>query len=43
MDSNPEAFSLQPENGIAVPAWTGDPSDRYLFDIIPFLQSKCEK
>ncbi|KAI8056732.1 HAD-like domain-containing protein [Syncephalis plumigaleata] len=42
MDSNPEAFSLQPENGVAVPPWTGDPSDRYLFDIIPFLQTIAE-
>ncbi|CAG8613800.1 19457_t:CDS:2 [Racocetra fulgida] len=38
MDSNPDAYSLQPENVIAVPPWTGDPNDTYLVDIIPFLE-----
>ncbi|RKP26158.1 HAD-like domain-containing protein, partial [Syncephalis pseudoplumigaleata] len=42
MDSNPDAYSLQPENAVAVPPWTGDPNDRYLFDIIPFLQTIAE-
>ncbi|CAG8784402.1 5963_t:CDS:2, partial [Racocetra persica] len=38
MDSNPDAYSLQPENVIAVPPWKGDPNDTYLVDIIPFLE-----
>ncbi|CAG8459379.1 4704_t:CDS:10 [Dentiscutata heterogama] len=38
MDSNPDAYSLQPENVITVPPWTGDPNDTYLVDIIPFLE-----
>ncbi|CAG8698742.1 12450_t:CDS:2, partial [Ambispora leptoticha] len=41
MDSNPDAYSLQPENAIAVPPWTGDPSDTFLIDIIPFLEHFC--
>jgi import inner membrane translocase subunit TIM50 len=40
MDSNPDAYMLQPDNAIAVPPWQGDPNDRFLIDIIPFLQSK---
>jgi import inner membrane translocase subunit TIM50 len=39
MDSNPDAYSLQPENAVAVPPWTGDPNDRYLTEIIPFLET----
>ncbi|CAG8484763.1 14265_t:CDS:10 [Funneliformis mosseae] len=38
MDSNPDAYSLQPENAIAVPPWKGDPNDSFLIDIIPFLE-----
>ncbi|RIB19430.1 HAD-like domain-containing protein [Gigaspora rosea] len=38
MDSNPAVYSLQPENVISVPPWTGDPNDSYLVDIIPFLE-----
>ncbi|CAG8578156.1 226_t:CDS:10 [Ambispora gerdemannii] len=41
MDSNPDAYSLQPENAIAVPPWKGDPSDTFLIDIIPFLEHFC--
>jgi import inner membrane translocase subunit TIM50 len=39
MDSNPDAYSLQPNNSIAVPAWDGNPDDTYLLDIIPFLET----
>ncbi|KAJ9085789.1 mitochondrial inner membrane protein required for protein import [Entomophthora muscae] len=39
MDNNPEHFSLQPENAILVPAWDGSPDDRYLVDILPFLET----
>ena len=38
MDSNPNAYSLQPENAIAVPPWKGDPNDTFLIDILPFLE-----
>ncbi|KAG9292190.1 hypothetical protein G9A89_023910 [Geosiphon pyriformis] len=38
MDSNPEAYALQPDNAIAVPPWKGDSSDTFLIDIIPFLE-----
>ncbi|KAI8986604.1 HAD-like domain-containing protein [Pilobolus umbonatus] len=38
MDSNPEAFSLQPENGIALKPWKGDPKDTGLLEYIPFLE-----
>ncbi|CAG8465251.1 1051_t:CDS:10 [Scutellospora calospora] len=38
MDSNPEAYALQPDNVISVPPWTEDPNDTYLVDIIPFLE-----
>ena len=40
MDSNPDAYSLQPENAIAVPPWKGDPNDAFLIDILPFLERK---
>lgn len=39
MDNNPEHFSLQPDNAILVPAWDGSPDDRYLLDILPFLET----
>lgn len=38
MDSNPDSYSLQPENAIAVPPWKGDPNDTFLIDILPFLE-----
>ncbi|KAI9225862.1 MAG: HAD-like domain-containing protein [Piptocephalis tieghemiana] len=39
MDSNPVAYSLQPDNALAVPPWKGDPSDRWLINMIPFLEA----
>ncbi|CAB4401569.1 unnamed protein product [Rhizophagus irregularis] len=39
MDSNPDSYSLQPENAIAVPPWKEDPNDTFLIDILPFLES----
>ncbi|KAK9710767.1 mitochondrial inner membrane protein required for protein import [Basidiobolus ranarum] len=39
MDSNPDAYSLQPENAIAVKPWKGEPDDNYLLSMIPFLES----
>lgn len=40
MDSNPEAFSRQPENGIALKPFLGDPNDKGLLEYIPFLEGK---
>ncbi|KAF8984689.1 mitochondrial inner membrane protein required for protein import, partial [Entomortierella lignicola] len=39
MDSNPDAYSLQPENAIAMKPWTGDPNDTELVAMIPFLEA----
>ncbi|KAF9921953.1 mitochondrial inner membrane protein required for protein import, partial [Modicella reniformis] len=39
MDSNPDAYSLQPENAIAMEPWTGDPNDTELIAMIPFLET----
>ncbi|KAF7728692.1 mitochondrial inner membrane protein required for protein import [Apophysomyces ossiformis] len=38
MDCSPEAFSLQPENGVALKPWHGEPDDRDLLSYIPFLE-----
>eukprot|EP00871_Galdieria_phlegrea_P004293 jgi/Galph1/4865/GphlegSOOS_G3579.1 len=38
IDDDPNCFQLQPDNGIAVPPWTGDVHDRYLLDLISFLE-----
>jgi import inner membrane translocase subunit TIM50 len=40
MDSNPHAFSMQPENGVALKPWKGEPGDHDLLDYIPFLEGK---
>ncbi|KAF9177971.1 mitochondrial inner membrane protein required for protein import [Haplosporangium sp. Z 767] len=39
MDSNPDAYSLQPENAIAMKPWLGDPNDTELIAMIPFLET----
>ncbi|EPT02474.1 hypothetical protein FOMPIDRAFT_1022839 [Fomitopsis schrenkii] len=39
LDVHPEHVSAQPENAIIMPKWTGDPKDRGLIAIIPFLES----
>ncbi|KAI9312260.1 HAD-like domain-containing protein [Dichotomocladium elegans] len=39
MDSNPDAFCLQPENGIRLRPFTGDPKDLGLLEHIPFLEA----
>ena len=43
MDSNPEAFSMQPENGIALKPFKGSPDDTGLLEYIPFLEGKNKK
>lgn len=40
MDSNPDAFMLQPENGIALNPWKGEVKDQGLLEYIPFLEGK---
>ncbi|CAO3639126.1 unnamed protein product [Mucor hiemalis] len=39
MDSNPESFCLQPENGIALKPWKGEVKDQGLLEYIPFLEA----
>ncbi|KAI8066568.1 HAD-like domain-containing protein [Gongronella butleri] len=39
LDSNPKSFALQPENGIALKPWKGEPDDHGLLDYIPFLEA----
>ncbi|KAL1914902.1 uncharacterized protein VTP21DRAFT_7818 [Calcarisporiella thermophila] len=39
MDSNPDSYSLQPENAIPMKPWKGDPNDTGLLDMIPFLEA----
>lgn len=39
LDTHPEHVSAQPENAIVLPKWTGDPKDKGLVAIIPFLES----
>jgi len=38
-EDHAEAATLQPENTLDVPEFTGDPQDIYLVKIIPFLES----
>lgn len=40
MDTRAEHVALQPENSIIIPKWTGDPSDKGLVSMIPFLECK---
>ncbi|KAG8980877.1 mitochondrial inner membrane protein required for protein import, partial [Tulasnella sp. 427] len=39
IDTDPEHVSAQPENAIVLPKWKGDPRDRGLVALIPFLES----
>ncbi|KAI8344008.1 HAD-like domain-containing protein [Chlamydoabsidia padenii] len=39
MDSNSQAFSMQPENGVALKPWKGEAGDHGLLDYIPFLDA----
>ena len=38
MDTEPSHAKLQPENAIIIPRWKGDPQDKGLVSIIPFLE-----
>ncbi|KAI9483434.1 MAG: HAD-like domain-containing protein [Benjaminiella poitrasii] len=39
MDSNPDSFVLQPENGIALKPWKGEARDKGLLEYVPFLEA----
>lgn len=39
VDTNPDSFALQPENGIIIKPWKGDPADRELLGLIPFFEA----
>lgn len=38
IDTNPAHAKLQPENAIILPKWTGQPRDKNLVGLIPFLE-----
>ncbi|EME31871.1 Mitochondrial import inner membrane translocase subunit TIM50 [Galdieria sulphuraria] len=38
IDDDANCFRLQPDNGIRIAPFTGDVNDRYLLDLIPFLE-----
>lgn len=38
IDTDPSHAMLQPENAIILPKWKGDPNDRELVSLIPFLE-----
>ena len=38
IDTNAEHVRAQPENAIILPKWTGDPQDKDLIALIPFLE-----
>lgn len=43
LDFSDERVSLHKENCIVLNKWEGDMSDRELYDIMPFLESKILK
>lgn len=38
VDTNPDAWSLQPDNAVAMDPWLGDAKDKDLVRLIPFLE-----
>jgi mitochondrial import inner membrane translocase subunit TIM50 len=38
VDTNAERYSLNRENAVILPKWTGDPHDTGLIGVIPFLE-----
>ncbi|KAK4187938.1 mitochondrial import inner membrane translocase [Podospora australis] len=38
IDTDPKHVRLQPENAIILPKWKGDPKDKALVDLVPFLE-----
>jgi mitochondrial import inner membrane translocase subunit TIM50 len=41
LDTNAQHVREQPENAIILPRWNGDPNDKGLVDLIPFLEYIC--
>lgn len=39
LDTKPDLFALQPDNGFGVAPWKGDRSDTGLVDLIPLLEA----
>ncbi|PCH35686.1 HAD-like protein [Wolfiporia cocos MD-104 SS10] len=39
LDTHPEHVTPQPENAVIIPKWKGDPKDKGLIAMIPFLES----
>jgi len=37
LDDNPSSYAMQPENGILIRHWSGNPFDRELLDVLPLL------
>jgi import inner membrane translocase subunit TIM50 len=38
LETNPDAWSANPDNTIKLPPWKGDPNDKELVELIPFLE-----
>lgn len=41
VDFTTDTVPFHKENAILIPEWTGNKDDRELYDLIPFLESKC--
>ena len=39
IDFSDEKVSFHKDNALILPRWEGDPNDRELYDILPFLES----
>lgn len=39
LDFSDEKVEFHKDNALILPFWTGDPNDRELYDIMPFLES----
>ncbi|PFH47484.1 hypothetical protein AMATHDRAFT_67686 [Amanita thiersii Skay4041] len=39
LDTDPEHYAIHPGNAIVIPKWKGDPKDKGLIAMIPFLES----
>lgn len=38
LDTDPDHVSTHPENAVVLPKWKGDPKDKGLIAMIPFLE-----